>query len=139
MIDEEFRPPTEWERKLLFRLMEQRFVGRTETLQQLDGILVRQYDEHDPPCLDLQVTSHVQLPIRIGCIIMASYIDSTPGEGWMDRIDKEEWLEHVPRVRILLHVLDWKLVHLEIVKDDSSPVLRRPTLDELELTTFVPS
>lgn len=130
MIDNSYRPPTEWERSLLLKLADQPFLGRAEYLQQLEGLEVLQYDEHGAlGCLRLRATSGPLLPIEKGPLVEASYVDGAT--------NSSEW-QLPPRVHVLLHVSEHRLNLMEIYKDDDSPIVNRPQFDELDLFTSHP-
>lgn len=124
MKDTNFRPLSKLERKIIKRLFDLDFLGREELLQQFSDLKVKQIDDNGS--LRFQVRSSVVSPIQRGPVVEARYCDSDATE--INRVC----------VNILLHVKDGKMWMLEIYKDNSSPVLRKPRLDELELFTQYP-
>jgi hypothetical protein len=124
MIDQDFRPLTDFELNLIFKLLENPFYGRDLVLEQLRNIEAKQVDEHGPlGCLEFKVNSEVLLPREHGMIAEGTYLDDLSLD---DR-------PTTPRVHILLHVIKWKIDSLEIYKDDDSPILRRPSISEITL------
>lgn len=124
MVDSDFRPLSDLELRLLLRLTDQKFAGRDDVLEQINGLEVRQIDKHGPlGCLEFRVNSTVLLPIKVGPIVEGSYVD--------DESQADKW--SAPRVHFLLHVANGRLSELEIYTDDGSEVARLPRLEEIEL------
>lgn len=119
-----FRPLSEFEKLLLEKLFELDFVGREELRQQFSGLLAKHIDDNGS--LEFKVHSSTVAPIEKVVIAEARCPDSDTDE------------KHPVHVNILLHVKDGKLWMLEIYKDDSSPILRRPNPNEFILFTRAP-
>jgi hypothetical protein len=124
MIDKDFRTPSSFEKALLIKLTDQKFKGRQETLEQLKGIQVKQLDDHGGfGCLALRPISPAPLPVRSGPIVEGCYVD----------VDTRSDSENLRTVHILLHVLNYMLVHLEMYREDGSEIFRKPEIEELEV------
>ena len=109
-----FRPVTDYERQLMWRLLETDFPGRNELAEQVEDCLVKPIDSDG--CLEFRVNSHVRADVKW----------RIPTEG------------HVPdadgvAINILLHVADGQLKELEIYKSDNSPVIKMPDPAALEI------
>jgi hypothetical protein len=129
--EKEFRPVAPNELLLLRKLLDHDFAGRAEAVEQLNGLLVRELDDHGPvQCLELQPTSSVPLPFKNGLLAEASYVDleSSVGSPEGGRI-----------VNILLHVVDHKLMHLEIYKNDQSQIFTAPDISRLQSSSYPPA
>lgn len=108
------RPLSEWERRLLVRLLEPPFPGRDQLREQLDQVLARAIDENGSLELQCEETTEAPVEKRI----------PTEGEG-MDRDGIT--------IHYLLHVVAGRMSELEIYKDDSSRVLQHPDPGEVEV------
>ena len=108
------RPLTDWERRLILRLLEPAFPGRDVLINQLESTLVRLIDENGS--LELQCES----------MSKASVEKRVPTEG--EAMDRDGLTIHY-----LLHVVDGKLQELEVYKDDSSKVLRHAGPEDVEV------
>jgi len=117
-----FRTVALSEKSLLLKLLEVDFPGNTALKLQLSGALVRPIDENGSLLFD--VRSELLAPVK----------QRVPVEGWYPDVDTTPLVG--PFVRILLHVVAGKLFELEIYKDDGSPIIKKPELDEL--TVFSP-
>lgn len=110
-----YRPLTDWERRVILRLlMERPFAGREELLIQLDGVVAKPIDE------DGSVSLQCSRPVK------ASVIARIPVEA--EAQDRDGMM-----IRYLLHVVDGLLNELEVYKDDSSRVLRQAEPEDLKV------
>jgi len=115
------RPLKADEASLLKKLLEKDFPGRDQLLDQLQDVLVTELD--DEGSLSLKVGASVPAPVNCRVPVEARYadMDSDPEAG--------------PHVHVLLHVVDGRMAELEIYKDDSSPIKKRPAAKDLEVFT----
>jgi len=109
-----FRPMTDYERQLILRLLEKDFPGRDALVEQVENSLVRSIDPDGS--LEFQINSQVVADVKW----------SIPTEG---RVPDSDGMV----INMLLHVIDGKITELEIYKDDSSPVIKRPDPAALEI------
>jgi hypothetical protein len=107
-----FRPLTEQELGIFKKLFEINFAGKTELSEQLCGLLAKEIDDNGS--LKLKVQKLVFAPIKQSVAVEARCPDSDT------RCEKDA------HINILLHVVDGIMSMLEIYKDDSTPVLRKP-------------
>jgi hypothetical protein len=121
MKNPELRPLSDADRELLRKLFKIDFAGRSELLQQIPTLLTKTIDENGS--LLFQVPSSILSPAKTGPVVEARYADANTGE------------DNPAHVNILLHVKDGKLSMLEIFKDDSSRILKKPS-DVVEFDLF---
>jgi len=108
------RPLTDWERRLLLRLLEPAFPGRDALRQQIEHVRGRAIDENGSLDLECETTTVAPVEKRV------------PTEG--QAIDRDGTTIHY-----LLHVVAGKVKELEVYKDDSSRVLQHPDPSEVEV------
>ena len=111
---EHYRSLTDWERRLVERLLGQEFPGRSLLRGQLDNVRARPLDDNGS--LDLKCESSTPAPVE----------KRIPVEG--EAIDYDGTMIHY-----LLHVVRGRMKELEVYKDDSSTVMRHPDPDEVEV------
>lgn len=109
-----YRSPTDWERRLILRILEPVFPGRDALRGQLDHVLVHSIDENGSLALKCEVATVAQVEKRI------------PAEG--EGTDRDGTTIHY-----LLHVVRGRMNELEVYKDDSSLVLEHPHPDEISV------
>ena len=109
-----YRPLTDWERRMILRLLEPPFPGRDVLRDQLDHTLGRSIDENGS--LELQCESLTKAPVE----------KRVPTEG--EATDRDGTTIHY-----LLHVVAGKMHELEVYKDDSSNVLQHATPEKVEI------
>jgi hypothetical protein len=118
-----YRPLTEWERRLLQRLLSRPFPGRDELLTQLDEALASPIDG-DGTAVD----ENGSLYLKTWSAQKAGVRVRVPAEGKAPDADGV-------MIHYLLFVDDeGKMNHLEVFKEDLSKVLRHAEPDELEVT-----
>lgn len=105
MKDDEFRPLSGNENRILERLFEVKFMGRDALAQQLTGLLAKPLDENGS--LALRSTTPRAADVKGGAIVEASYPVKDCGEAYPIV------------VHIILHVKKGRLSILEIYRDDS--------------------
>ena len=110
------RPLTDWEKRLLVRLLEPEFPGRDVLRDQLAHVFVHEIDENG------------SLDLRCEVATLAPVEKRVPTEG--EAPDRDGTTIHY-----LLHVVAGKMKELEVYKDDSSRVLRHP--DPNDVAGFV--
>lgn len=110
---EGFREIRAEEAALLERLLVMEFPGSTELREQLRTISVAEIDADGSLRLSTRASIRAAVSRRIP--VEASYVDR-------DGV----------RVHLLLHVVDGYLDELEILREDSAPVMNRPA-DQAEL------
>lgn len=108
------RPLTDWERRLILRLLQPSFPGRDVLIEQLKSILGRPIDENGS--LELQSECSTKAPV-------AKRV-ATEGE----TLDRDGTTIHY-----LLHVVGGRMRELEVYKDDSSKVIEHPDPEEVEV------
>jgi hypothetical protein len=121
-IDNEFRPLSEEERRVIQRLLEQPFPGRDEMLRQLEGAQVRfQPDCLDHACgsLEIRVESDVVIPD-------SSSLTQAPYEGLYTDESGEP-------VQIALFHKQGKLCELEFIVYSMQPRGRFPKPEEMSV------
>jgi hypothetical protein len=106
---------TEEERRLIERLLEEDFPGRDAILQQIKNSRVTEWDDHNR-----------SLAFEVGPSPLSFPKSRIPVEGEFEDVDGVT-------IHILLHVIDGWVKDLEVYKDDSSPVIRLPSADELRV------
>jgi hypothetical protein len=111
------RTLSETERQLLERLLSVDVPGRPELLLQVKEALVKPIDGNGS--LRFVIKSDVVAPVARRIPVEAQCQDN---DGM--------W------IHALLHVVNGKISELEIYKDDSSPVIKRPTRDEWDLVVL---
>lgn len=111
-----FRPLTTDERSILDRMLESDFPGRDAAREQLSHATARTIDTEG----SLEIRTESDAVIRNERTVVA--------ESWY--LDDDGMV-----VNLLLHVSQGKIRELEIYKDDSSPVRKRPSADILDLTS----
>lgn len=109
-----YRSPTDWERRLILRILEPAFPGRDVLRRQLDHVLVQSIDENGSLDLKCEVATVAPVKKRI------------PAEG--EGTDRDGTAIHY-----LLHVVSGRMKELEVYKDDSSSVLEHPSPDEVSV------
>jgi hypothetical protein len=110
-----YRPLTDWERRLILRLLlESPFAGRDALLAQLDEVVARSIDEDG------------SVSLKYPGALRASVMTRIPVEG--EAADRDGMMIHY-----LLHVVDGRMNELEVYKDDSSRVLRHAEPEELKV------
>jgi hypothetical protein len=119
VVEDRFRPLKEAERKIFEKLFEVDFPGRNELARQVNGLLVRTVDEEGS--LALKVESPVLAPVKHRIPVEARFVDRDTRAGLG------------PYVHILLHVVDGRMVELEVYKDDESPILSPLCAADLEV------
>jgi hypothetical protein len=107
-----YRMPSDWERRLLVRLVEPEFPGRDVLRDQIDHVLVSPIDENGS--LDLKCDVPAVAPVE----------KRVPTEG--EAIDRDGTTIHY-----LLHVVAGRMKELEVYKDDSSRVLEHPSPEDV--------
>ena len=116
-----YRPLSEWERRLVLRLLSIAFPGRDELLIQLQ----------DAVCTTLREDGgHLEngsLFFRTTSPTMASVKKGVPTEGEAKDADGIT-------IHYLLHVYQGRIGGLEVFKEDFSKVLRHAEPDELQVT-----
>jgi hypothetical protein len=120
VIEQNFRPLRNLERKLFERLFEKEFPGRTELNEQLVGLQAKIIDDDGSLALKVAVPIRAVVSQRVPIEGRYSDYDTQPGLG--------------PFVNILLHVVDGLMVELEIYKDDGSPIERPLSPNDVEIT-----
>ena len=111
-MDERFRELTSAERKVIERLLQERFDGRNELLCQLDGAQVRAIDPNG------------SLSFRINGPTTAKVRTRVPVEAAAPDVDGAS-------VHVLLHVVDGRMTELEVYREDLRPVLQFPAASKL--------
>jgi hypothetical protein len=114
-----FRQLRNEEEAILRKLLEIRFPGHDELVQQLFGLQVKSIDAEGS--LQLLVAADIKAPIIRGVVAEARYAD----------LDTQD--ESNAYVNILLHVNEGQLSMLEIYKDDHSKIIKRPNPNELHV------
>jgi hypothetical protein len=112
--DSTYRPPTESEKDLVAHLLSADFPGAAALRAQLASCVVKVIDNEG------------SLSIRVADSPPAGVTRRIPVEA--ERYEEDGVFTHV-----LLHVLDGFLNELEIYRDDSKPVLRVVTPEDLKL------
>lgn len=115
----DFRPLDAWERQLVQCLLAPDFPGRDALREQMESVVVRTMDGNGSLQLRTQATLAAGVERRI------------PTEG--EAIDLDGTTIHY-----LLHAPEGMLAELEIYKDDSAEVLRRPDVSEIRVTVLGP-
>lgn len=105
---------TDWERRVLLRLLEPEFPGRDALRDQLDDIVVSPIDDNR------------SLDMACGGTVIADVEKRIPTEGEASDLDGTT-------IHFLLHVVSGRLNRLEIFKDDSSRVARCPEPDDIQV------
>lgn len=113
----EYRELTDYENKLVDRLLSEGFDGRDAISAQVRASRVKQIDKEGS--LEFQVSG--------GSAVTSGF--RIPVEGWFE--DTDGMLVHV-----LLHVVSGRISELEIYKDDGSPIVQMA--DPSRLTIFRP-
>lgn len=119
MTNAAFRPLLASEEEILRKLLSLKFAGCDELAKQLDGLLAKPTDAQGS--LEFRVTSPVTAAVSRGVVAEARYADT------------EDVKEGAPHVNVLLHAAEGKLRMLEVYKDDSSPILKRPSPESFKL------
>lgn len=118
MIEADFRPPNDRERRLFSALLAQPFPGRDEVAAQLQVTVVRTVDEDGS--LEFQTRDAVPLRrVRHAVPIEAEYSDSDGGT-----------------VHVLLHAQGDNVTELEFFREDGTPVRSWP--DAESIIAFAP-
>src|SRR3954453_13569299 len=100
MIEHVYRPLTPEEHAIFKRLLDRQFPGRDQLLQQLEGLLVRR--TYADGTLELCVSSPVRAEVK----------ERVPTEAFYKDVDLE--FEGGPHVHLLLHVVDGRMVELDL-------------------------
>jgi len=116
---EDFRPISDEERMMLIRLFELNFPGSKELTQQLDGLRAKTIDGQGSVQFEV---ADVATPSPVSGIVAEARCPDLDTQG-----------EAGAHVNVLLHVAHGKLSILEIYKDDSSKILKRPNPREFSL------
>ena len=109
-----FRPPLPKERALIDRLLRDEFPGREALCLQADRVKVATIDADGSLAL---ITSS---PVK------ADVISRIPTEAYGPDLDGAT-------VYILLHVVDGKMVELEVYRGDAKTVMQVPSAQEIEV------
>lgn len=110
-----YRPLTEWEQRIILRLLQESpFTGRDALLAQLGHVVGQPIDEDGS--LSLKCSSSLKAVVKT----------RVPVEGEAPDIDGVV-------IHYLLHVVDGKMNELEVYKDDSSKILRQGKPEELKV------
>jgi hypothetical protein len=112
-METSFRQLTANELGLLEKLLAHKFPGRDALRRQLPSVSARQTDEHG--CLELSYEGNSLAETELGC----------PTEGTCEDIDGGS-------ITVMLHVKNGRMRLLEIVKEDGSDILRKPTGEALK-------
>ncbi len=115
----EFREPTEFERKLIERLLEADFPGRDELAPLLRDVLVRNIDEDGSLSLGSRMEAKAPVVKRVP-------------------VEAEGKDEDGVVIHMLLHVDDGRPVELEFFRDDTANVKRIPPPSSFELIVLPP-
>jgi hypothetical protein len=99
---------------LLGRMLEEDFPGRDAIVDQMRSALARQIDSNGSLEFKVETRTPARTKYRVPVEAQGKDIDGTT-------------------IHFLLHVVDGRLSELELYKDDSSRVARRPTPDQLEV------
>jgi hypothetical protein len=108
------RRMTDWERRLILRLLEPDFPGRDSLRDQIEQTLVLAIDENG------------SLDLEYGGATLAAVEKRVPTEG--EASDRDGMTIHY-----LLHVVAGKVKELEVYRDDSSVVLQRPEPEDVQV------
>ena len=111
-MDELFRELTSAERKVIERLLQERFDGRDELLRQLDSAQARAIDANG------------SLSFRVGGPTTAKVRTRVPVEGEAPDVDGIS-------VHVLLHVVGGRMTELELYREDLRPVVQFPAASKL--------
>lgn len=109
-----YRPLTDWEKRVVLRLLEPAFPGRDALLAQVEDLVARPIDENGS--LEFQRLAPPKNPPH----------SLIPTEG--EALDVDSTAIHY-----LMFSLDGNLDMLEVYKDDSSPVVRHPDPKEIKV------
>ena len=110
-----YRPLTEWEQRIILRLLQESpFTGQDALLAQLEHVVGQLIDEDG------------SLSLKCSSALKAIVKTRVPIEG--EAPDTDGVVIHY-----LLHVVDGKMNELEVYKDDSSKVLRHSEPEELKV------
>lgn len=115
----EFREPTEPERKLLERLLEADFPGRDALVPLLRCVLVRTIDEDGG--LELLSQAEGRAPVLKRVPVEAEARDEDGG-----------------MVHMLLHVVEGRPIELEFFREDAEKVKRMPAPSAFDLIVLPP-
>lgn len=111
-----YRPLTEWERRIILRLLQESpFTGRDALLDQLEHVVGHPIDVDG------------SLSLKCSSVLKAVVKTRIPVEGEAPDIDGVI-------IHYLLHVVDGKMDELEVYKDDSSKILRHAEPEKLKVT-----
>jgi len=116
-----YHPLTNWERRMILRLLESPFPGRDALLTQLDDTTGCSVHEDGTP-LDESGTVY----LKCASAVKASVKARIPTEG--EALDTDGVIIHY-----LLHVVDGRMNELEVFKEDSSRVLRHAGPEDLKV------
>jgi hypothetical protein len=119
-METEFRAPTQAEQKIIARLLEADFPGKTGLQKQLSKYRVRRIDPEGSLALISQSDSGPALVLK-----------RIPVEA--EGVDKDGISIHV-----LLHVVEGFVKELEFYKDDGSTIIRIPDPIDLKLLVLSP-
>jgi hypothetical protein len=117
-MNEPYRLPDKVELAVINKLLEKGFPRRDDLLAQLKDLMVKTIDSEGS--LSLKVNPPVA-PMQLR--------GRTVAEGYYS--DEEVSSSEGPQVHVLLHVLDNRLVELEIYKDDGSAIKKPPLAGNL--------
>jgi hypothetical protein len=113
----EWRNLTQSEKEILAKLLEKDFPGRDAIAQQIEDSLVTEIDRD----------GSLEFNVSVNTVAVTKY--RVPVEAYYQDADGVT-------VHVLLHVLDGRVKELEIYKDDSSPVIKRPVANQLQVITL---
>lgn len=114
----EWRGLSAEERQILSRILSEYFPGRDAVAAQVSTALVREIDSNGS--LEFKVQSPVLAETKYRVPVEAEYSD-------VDGV----------RVHMSLHVVNKQIKELEIYREDSSEVIRKPTTHDLQVITLV--
>jgi len=112
-----YRPPSNWEMRVILRLLERPFPGRDELLAQAEDLAVRPIDENGSLKLKCSKAGRACVKRRV------------PVEGAARDVDGMV-------IHYLLHVVDGMMDELEVYKDDSSRVVQHAVPEDLDVMSL---
>jgi hypothetical protein len=118
--EESWRPFTDWERRLIHKLLLAPFPGRDELLAQLQDAVCTSFTENGDRLANGGLFFKTANPIR------ARVASGVPTEGEATDVDGVV-------IHYLLHVYDGTIGGLEVYKEDSSKVQRDADPEELDV------
>lgn len=115
----EYRDPTKQELDILKHLLSLHFEGATSLKTQLNGLKVHSFDDDD---------NYGSIGLETSGGEVAVVTSSVPAEG--RAYDKDG----IP-IDTLLHVADGRMVELEFLKVDGSPIIQQPEASAFTFTS----